>query len=83
MSNHSSEADRAILAELRQSNAIDFEAVGAALAKFGTSEFADIDDDGFRFCGTMMRYTVLFKFGPGLGPVSETGGLEEVAAELR
>jgi hypothetical protein len=81
MSYVKSEADRAAIAQLKETRAVDFDAVGAALSKFSATE-VELEDGEYRFCGTMSRYVVLYRLGTNVGPIEEIQGLREIAHEL-
>ncbi|MEA2299141.1 MAG: hypothetical protein QOF77_2077 [Solirubrobacteraceae bacterium] len=77
--------DEEIRATLHDSGAVNFEAIGATLAKFGPvlAQGATLEgEDGF--CGVFRYYTRVFHL---TGPLGNPGGpvesLAEVATELR
>jgi hypothetical protein len=64
-----------IVTELLATNAVNFEAVGAALAKFGPS-LALYSEDGDPFCGVGKIYFHVYRNGP-FPPID----LEQVQAD--
>jgi hypothetical protein len=57
---------------LLESGAVNFDAIGAALAKFGP-RFSTVEDDGWEsFCTTMKIFLRLYRFPPW-GPMGPLG----------
>ena len=60
--------EREVVETLTETKAIDFEAIGKALAQFGPTAALDLDYEPI-FCGTMRYYVHLYRaFTPGLPP---------------
>jgi hypothetical protein len=79
----SARLDRELVAELIDSGAVNFEAIGAAVAKFGPSAALDGWGDDW-FCGTMRLFIRLYRLPGPLGPLGDLGALrEEIGQELR
>jgi len=77
------EAEREIVSALIESKAVDFEAVGSALARYGPSAVLNLDFEDV-FCGTMRTYVRVYRvFGPQ-GPIVENPQAlrGEIAGEL-
>jgi hypothetical protein len=71
-----------IVTNLINSKAVDFTAIGKALAELGP-RIAMLDEPWEGFCGTMRRYVLTYKVFTGEGtPVEELGQLGNVAGEL-
>jgi len=58
-----SEREREIVKTLTETKAVDFEAIGRALAQFGPTAALEIDYEPV-FCGTMRHYINLYRW-PG------------------
>jgi hypothetical protein len=70
-----------IVKKLLDSKAVDFAAIGKAVAEIGPSlAFADEPWEGF--CGTMRRFVVLYRVSNPGTPVEQLPGLNAAAAEL-
>jgi hypothetical protein len=67
---------------LLETKAVDFEAIGAAVAKIGPSVAIYGDGEDW-FCGTMRTFVRLFRLPGPRGPVGDLGSLANVAGELR
>jgi len=52
--------EREVVAALNETKAVDFEAIGRALAQFGPTAALDFDYEPI-FCGTMRYYTHVFR----------------------
>jgi hypothetical protein len=75
--------DREVVAELIDSGAVNFEAIGAAVAKYGPSVALDGWGDDW-FCGTMRLFIRLYRLPGPRGPLGDIGALrEELGQELR
>ena len=75
--------DRELVAELIDSGAVNFEAIGAAVAKYGPSAALDGWGDDW-FCGTMRLFIRLYRLPGPFGPLGDIGALrEQVGQELR
>lgn len=78
-----SEMDRQIVQTLLDTKAVDFEAIGAAVAKFGPTVALEGDGDD-NFCWTMRYFVRLFVLPGPLTRMDDLGALRgEVAPELR
>jgi hypothetical protein len=77
--------EREVVSTLIETKAVDFEALGAALAKYGPQASLSIDGDDW-FCGTMKWFIRFYRI-PDPGPWSRMEDLaqlrEVVAPELR
>jgi hypothetical protein len=70
-----------VVAELIKRNAVDFEVIGSALAKFGPSMALSGDpDEGF--CATGPHYIRLFRLGPPRINQGLPAELQGLAGEL-
>ena len=77
--------DQELRANLLETRAVDFEAIGAALSKYGP-QFATIsDDDGWEnFCLTMKLFVWVYRRPRGPLALEDLSGLREaVNPELR
>lgn len=79
------DSEREIVNTLIETNSVNFEAVGATLAKFGPSAVLNLDYEDV-FCGTMRTYVHVYRLpgvqGPGV--LDSLAALRtEVAKELR
>ncbi|HEY5277495.1 MAG TPA: hypothetical protein VIK38_13370, partial [Coriobacteriia bacterium] len=75
--------DREIVAELIDSGAVNFQAIGAAVAKFGPSVALDGWGDDW-FCGTMRLFIRIYRLPGPVGPLADIGALrEQIGQELR
>ena len=75
------EAEREILVALQEAGAVNFEAIGAAIAKFGPSAALNMDYEE-DFCGTMRNYVrVLHLVGP-TRPMGDLSQLRQIGGEL-
>lgn|SRR5262249_6281410 len=70
------EAERQIVTALIESQAVNFEALGAALAKYGANATLQLDGEDW-FCGTMRRFIRVYRLADNVLPALET------LAELR
>jgi hypothetical protein len=71
--------EREVVAALVETKAVDFEAIGKALATFGPTMALDMDfEDGF--CGTMRTFVRVFRPWTG-GTIDEVG--QAVTEELQ
>jgi hypothetical protein len=72
---------REVTKNLIETKAVDFQAIGSALAKFGPS-LALTGDPGENFCGTGPHFIRLFRLGGGLIAEELSADVREVAADL-
>jgi hypothetical protein len=71
-----------IVKKLLDSKAVDFAAVGKAVAEIGPV-LALADEPWEGFCGTMRRFIILYRvFNPG-APVEDLQGLGQASSEIR
>ncbi len=75
--NSSNEVVNALLA----SKAVNFEAIGATVAKYGASAAVTLDYEDV-FCGTMRRFIRLYRIADAGSPVEDLPGLQGVSSEL-
>ena len=72
-----------IVRTLLDSKAVNFEAIGAAVAKYGPA-LAAADEPWEGFCGTMRHFIRCYVvFGPTGNPVEQLGQLQNVAGEMK
>jgi hypothetical protein len=80
-SEHSKEG-REVVAHLIDSKAVDFEAIGRALAQFGPT--ASIDGDGEDvFCATMRRFVRVLRLPDVTSELEQLVALRAATSELR
>jgi hypothetical protein len=71
------EREHQVVKALTETKAVDFEAIGRALAEFGPTAALDLDYEPI-FCGTMRYYIHLYRvFTPGLPPAGGEVIIEE------
>ena len=76
-----SQAEREIVKTLVDTKAVNFDALGSALAKFGPTAALNLEGEDF-FCGTMRRFVHVFRVrDPGVN-VMDIEGLRGVSGEL-
>jgi len=86
-----SESERAVRQELLDSGAVNFEAIGAALAKHGPELTREVvsrgslvsDEPWENFCGTMRWYVRILQLPPIHDGLAELEHLKQVSRELR
>ncbi len=72
-----------VVRELLETKAVDFEAIGATVAKLGPA-MALQDEPWESFCLTMRMMVWVYRFpGPLGGPIRDLGALREQASELQ
>lgn len=71
-----------IVKSLLDSKAVDFAAIGKAVATLGPS-LAIADEPWEGFCGTMRRFIILYKIFNPENPVENLGELGGAAGELQ
>jgi hypothetical protein len=78
--------EREVIGSLLETKAVDFEALGAAIAKFGP-QIAMYPDDEDWFCGTMKWFIRFYRLPDPRGPIFAMQDLsqlrEAIAPELR
>lgn len=75
--------DREIVQDLLDSGAVNFQAIGATVSKFGPSVALDGWGDDW-FCGTMRMFIRLYRLPGPIGPLGDIGVLrEQIGPELR
>ena len=77
-----SQAEREIVSTLIETKAINFQAIGEALAKHGPS-MAFVLDGEEGFCGTMRYFVRTFILHGPVVQLPDLSGLRQVAGELR
>jgi hypothetical protein len=76
------EAEREVVRTLIETKAVDFEAIGSALAKHGpTMAFVLDGEDGF--CGTMRTFVRVFRLNEPVVQVQDLGSLRQVSGDLQ
>lgn len=75
--NSSNEVVKALL----DSKAVNFEAIGAAVAKYGATATVTLDYEDL-FCGTMRRFIRLYRIADAGSPVEDLPTLQGVSSEL-
>lgn len=70
--------DREVVQSLLDSGAVDFKAIGAAVAKFGPSLALNANDEWENFCLTMKIFVRLYRFPFPFG--DRQSGLENLGA---
>jgi len=73
---------RAVVERLIESKAIDFEAIGRALAEFGPSAALTMDGDDV-FCGTMRRFVNVYRLADITSELEQLSALRAASGELR
>ncbi|MFE0462249.1 hypothetical protein ACFW1A_23655 [Kitasatospora sp. NPDC058965] len=78
-SDNTTDSHRAIVTSLLDTKAVDFTAIGNALAKFGPA-LALSGEDGF--CGTGQHFVRVFRPSTSGGPLDSAAQLRAVGQEL-
>lgn len=73
---------REIVKGLLNSKAVDFGAIGKAVAELGPSR-AVLDEPWEEFCGTMRFFIRVYRLNFPTGPLENLGQLSNVAGDLR
>lgn len=68
--------NREVIKRLLETKAVDFKAIGNAVAEFGPSA-ALADEPWDWFCGTMRHFVILFHVASVGNPVEDLGGLAQ------
>jgi hypothetical protein len=76
------EYERQIVTRLIESKGVNFEAIGAALAKFGPSALVNLNGEDV-FCGTMRRFVRMYRLRDELADCENLAELRQVGSELR
>jgi hypothetical protein len=76
-----SESEREIVTTLLDSAAVNFEAIGTALAKHGPSAVVALDGEEV-FCGSMRRYVRVYRLAGEQAPLEDLAKLREIGTEL-
>jgi len=74
--------EREVVLAVIESKAVDFEALGAAIAKFGPSAAMAMDSEDW-FCTTMKWFVRFFRIPDPIGPIvraQDLGQMREVIA---
>jgi hypothetical protein len=77
--------EREVVSSLIESKAVDFAAIGAAIAKYGPSVALTPDGEDW-FCGTMRMFIRFYRIPDPIGPIvriQDLAALREVGRELR
>ncbi len=75
--------DREIVQELLDSGAVNFQAIGATVAKYGPSIALDGWGDDW-FCGTMRMFIRVYRLPGPIGPLGDIAALRaQIGPELR
>jgi len=82
MSKGFSEAERQIVTALIETNAVNFEALGAVLAKNGASATLNLDGEDW-FCGTMRRFIRVFRLADNITSLEDLANLSRVNREMQ
>jgi hypothetical protein len=82
MSKGFSEAERQIVTALIETNAVNFEALGAVLAKNGASATLNMDGEDW-FCGTMRRFIRVFRLADNITSLEDLANLSRVNREMQ
>jgi hypothetical protein len=86
-----SDAEQALVSELVEAGAVNFDALGSALSKHGPQLAREaVASPGSRsfpepwdvFCGTMRHYVRIYRLGPVVGGLEDLGQLRQVGREL-
>jgi hypothetical protein len=77
-----SAAEQEIVKALIDTKAINFEAIGAAVAKHGASATLTLDGEDV-FCGTMRRFTKVYRIRDEANPIEQLAELRQIAGELK
>ncbi len=76
------EAEREVVKMLIDTKAVDFQAIGTAVAKHGASAVLALDGEDV-FCGTMRRFIRVFRIHDQAGELDQIKELATVAGEVR
>lgn len=82
MSTGFSEAERQIVSTLLETKAVDFEALGAAVAKHGADATFNLDGEDV-FCGTMRRFIRTFRLNDVGNPVENLAELSRLITNIQ
>jgi hypothetical protein len=76
------ETERQIVTALIDSKAVNFEALGQALAEHGPTATLYLDGEDW-FCGTMRRFIRIFRLPDPLPPLEGLAELQAVEREMQ
>jgi hypothetical protein len=74
--------EQEIVKALIDTKAVNFEAIGAAVAKFGASATLALDGEDW-FCGTMRRFIRLFRITDQPAPLETLAELQQIAKQIK
>lgn len=81
MDNKSKNTSNEVVRALLDTKAVNFEAIGAAVAKYGASATVSLDFEDV-FCGTMRRFIRVYRIVDPGTPVDDLPTLQGVSSEL-
>jgi hypothetical protein len=76
----SGRVDQEVVKTLIDTGAVNFEAIGAALAKFGPRAALSLDEDWESFCLTMKYFLRIHRFPGPIRDIEDLGRLREIIA---
>jgi hypothetical protein len=76
------DAEREVVTQLLDTKAVNFEAIGAAFAKFGPTAALRLEGEDV-FCGTMKRFVRVFRLRDELAELENIAQLRQLSGELR
>lgn len=82
MSKGFTEAERQIVTALIETKAIDFDALGAVLAKNGANATLQLDGEDW-FCGTMRRFIRVFRLSDNVLQVENLADLGAINRDIQ
>ena len=74
--------EQEIVKALIETKAVDFQALGNAVAKFGASAAMTQDGEDF-FCGTMRRFIRFFRIRDVAGGIEQLAELQQLTREVK
>jgi hypothetical protein len=82
MAIETSREGREVVAHLIESKAVDFEAIGRAVAQYGPVAALEWDGEDF-FCGTMRRFVNVYRLADVSSELESLAALRSATGELR
>jgi hypothetical protein len=79
--NQPSNANNDVVKALLDAKAVNFESIGAVVAKYGANAVVSLDYEDV-FCGTMRRFVHLFRVPTTGTPVEDLPSLSNVSSQL-
>jgi hypothetical protein len=76
------EAERRIVTALIDTKAVNFEALGAALAQYGADATFQLDGEDW-FCGTMRRFIRVYRLADSVLPLEALADLRAMNTEIQ